>query len=71
MRAKHVLLLAFASAQLSEFYLINEIARVLNNSYTMVCPPESGDNPRALACELSPGQADKQRYNYFISPSSE
>ena len=39
-------------------------------SYPMVCPPERGDNPRALAGGLSPVQADKTWYNYFIPPSS-
>ena len=35
----------------------------------MVCPPVRGDNPRALASGLSPGQADKLWYNYSIPPS--
>ena len=39
-------------------------------SYTMVCPPLRGDNSRALASGLSPLQADKPWYNYFIPPSS-
>ena len=38
-------------------------------TYTMVCPPVRGDNPRALASGLSPVQADKPWYNYFIPPS--
>ena len=29
------------------------------NSYTMACPPVRGDNPRALASELSYVQVDK------------
>ena len=41
-----------------------------SNSYTTVCPPEGGDNPRALASVLPPIQDDKPRYNYFIPPSS-
>ena len=36
----------------------------------MVCPPIRGDNPRALTRGLSPVQADKQWYYYFIAPSS-
>ena len=28
-------------------------AEAINNSYTMGCPPVRGDNPRALASELS------------------
>ena len=38
----------------------------------MVCPPVQGDNPRALALArgLSPVQAEKPWYNYFIPPSS-
>ena len=43
---------------------------VLSNSYTMVCPPVRGDNPRALASGLSPVQADEPWYNYFIPLSS-
>ena len=43
-----------------------------SNSYTIVCPPVRGDNPRALASGLasglSPVQADKLRYYYFIPP---
>ena len=39
---------------------------LLCNSYTMVCPPVRGDNPRALASALSPVHADKPWYNYFI-----
>ena len=41
----------------------------LSNSYTAVCPPVRGDNPRALASGLAPVQADKPFYNYFIPPS--
>ena len=40
------------------------------NSYTMVCSPVRGVNPRALASGLSPVQADKLWYNYFILLSS-
>ena len=36
-------------------------------SYTMACPPVRGDNPRALASELSNIQADKPWYNYFYN----
>ena len=36
----------------------------------MVCPPVRGDNPRVLASGLSPLQADKSWYNYFIPRSS-
>ena len=36
----------------------------------MVCLPVRGDNPRALASGLSPAQADKLWYNYFIPPLS-
>ena len=39
-------------------------------SYTTVCPPVRGDNPLDLASGLSPVQADKPWYNYFIPPSS-
>ena len=35
------------------------------NSYTMVCPPVRGYNPRALASGLSPVQMDNHWYNYF------
>ena len=31
----------------------------ISNSYTMGCPPERGDNPRALASGLSYVQVDK------------
>ena len=34
--------------------------QVICYSYTMVYPPVGGDNPQALASELSPIQADKQ-----------
>ena len=37
----------------------------VRNCYTMVCLPLRGDNPRALASELSPVQADK--YGITIS----
>ena len=40
----------------------------LSNSYTIVCPPVRGDNPRALASGFSPVQADKLCYNYCIPP---
>ena len=43
---------------------------ILSNSYTMGCPPVSGDNPRALASGLSYVQADNPWYNYFIPPTS-
>ena len=43
---------------------------VLSNSYTMVCPPVRGDNPRASASGLSPAQADKLWYNYLLPPLS-
>ena len=36
----------------------------------MVCPHIRGDNPQVLACGLSPVQADKPWYKYFIPPSS-
>ena len=38
---------------------------IFSSSYTMVCPPVRGDNPRALARGLSPVQADKPLYNYL------
>ena len=44
--------------------------KVLSNSYTKVCPPVRGDNPRALASGLFPVQAGKPWYIYFIPPSS-
>ena len=34
----------------------------------MVCPPVWGNNPRALARGLSPVQADKLWYNWFLPP---
>ena len=37
----------------------------------MVCPPIRGDDPRALASGLSPVQADKPWYNYFIPSLSD
>ena len=40
------------------------LSRDTSNSYTTVCPPVRGDNPRALASGLSPVQADKPWY-YF------
>ena len=43
---------------------------VISYSYTMVCPPVRGDNPRALASGLSPIQADTPWFNYFKLPSS-
>ena len=46
------------------------IKSVHSNSYTMVCPPVQEDNPRALASGLSPVQADKPWYNYFMPPPS-
>ena len=36
------------------------------NSYTRVCPPVRGDNPRALAGGLSHVQADKPWYGYYL-----
>ena len=42
----------------------------IRNNYTTVCLPVGGDNPRALASRLSPVQAGKPWYNYFIPPSS-
>ena len=39
-------------------------------SYTTVCPPVRGYNPRVLANRLSHGQADKPWNNYFIPPLS-
>ena len=41
---------------------VADILYVSRNSYTSVCPPVRGDNPRALV------QADKLWYNYFIYP---
>ena len=41
----------------------------ISNGYSMVCPPVRGDTPRALASGLSPVQAGKSWYNYFIPPS--
>ena len=42
---------------------------MVSNSYTMVCPPVSGDNPQALVSGLSPGQVDKPWYNYLYHPN--
>ena len=39
--------------------LASSLFLMLSNSYTIVCPPVRGDNPRALASGLSPVQADK------------
>ena len=44
--------------------------RITSSSYTMICPSVQGDNPQALASEISPIQVDKPWYNYFIPPSS-
>ena len=52
-------------------YQTGDLADYFNklcNSYTMVCPSVGGDNPRALARGLSPVQADKPWYNYFMPP---
>ena len=41
-------------------YPINlKLDKKLSNSYTMACPPVRGDNPRALASELSYVHVDK------------
>ena len=40
------------------------------NSYTTVCPPVLGDNPRALGSGLSLVQVEKPWKSYFIPPSS-
>ena len=40
------------------------------NSYTIVCPPVRGDNPRAVASGFSAVQVDKPWYKYFIPLSS-
>ena len=42
----------------------------LSHSYTIVCPPVRGDNPRAWASELSYVQVVKNLYNYFIPLTS-
>ena len=42
-----------------------------HNSYTMGCPPVRGDNPRALASELSYLRTGGQTwYIYFMPPTS-
>ena len=46
------------------------IANSISNSYTRVCPPVHGDNPRALARGLSHVQVDTPCSNYFIPPTS-
>ena len=51
-----------------QFLGIFIVCNILGNNYTRVCPPVGGDNPRALASGLSPAQADKTWYNYFIPP---
>ena len=33
--------------------------QMIQNSYTMVCPPVRGDNPRVLARGLSPRRGGK------------
>ena len=43
-------------------------AKRVSNSYTTVCPPVQGDNPRAIVCRISPLQVDKLWYNCFILP---
>ena len=40
----------------------------LCNSYTMGCPPVRGDNPRALASELSYVQVDKHGLTILYHP---
>ena len=40
---------------------------MLSDSYTIVYPPLRGDNPRALASELSKVWMDKEWYNYYTS----
>ena len=52
----------------TEFHNLTE--NLVCNSHTSVCPPVQGDNPQALGSDLSPAQADKLCYNYFIPPSS-
>ena len=52
------------------FALLNiDIAKliIVCNGYTMVCPPVRRDNPRALARGLSPVQADRSWYNYYLN----
>ena len=39
--------------------LIRQHGRLISHSYTMGCAPVRGDNPRALASELSYVQVDK------------
>ena len=39
-------------------------------SYTAACPPVRGDNPRALASELSYVQVDKHGTTIFIPSTS-
>ena len=45
--------------QASGFSTTLRVLQMLSNSYTMVCPPVRGDNPRALASGLSYVQVDK------------
>ena len=56
---------------LAQFVFINlYVYKVICNSYTMGCPPVRGDNPRALASELSYVHGGQTWYNYFMLPTS-
>ena len=52
------------------FRALKMSSQAICDSYTMVCPPILGDNPRVLASGLSPVQAEEPWYNYFMPPSS-
>ena len=51
-------------------FLSGRLRQLLSISYTMTCPPVRGDNPQALACELSYAQVNKHGltiYTTYIS----
>ena len=47
--------------------MLSTLPANIDISYTTVWPPVRGDKPLALASGLSPVQADKPWYYYFIS----
>ena len=53
-----------------EKHLISMSDFEICNSYTMGCPPERGDNPRALASGLSYEQVDKHVITILYTPTS-
>ena len=52
---------AYKFLELAQVYFPTLLNDGICNSYTMVCPPLRGDNPRALASGLSYVQVNKNR----------